>query len=291
MERPYVTLANPISNDRTVMRRSLLASVLESMERNARNHPRMALFEIGPVFMPLEHYDVATGTFCKEPPRLAIVLSGERAPVYWQPSDTTLMDFFDLKGILEALLTELHIYDYRFEPAQHPTYHPGKCARIWIGGEHAKQNGSGHVSGFYELGWMGEIHPLIRENFAELPDTPIVAAELELNALRSSAPEAFHIRPVPAFPPVLEDLAFVVDDTIPAGQVAELIQQTGGEMVSTVRLFDLYRGEKIGAGKKSLAFSLTYQSDDRTLTDDAVAKLRNRIINRLEKEIGAQLRK
>jgi phenylalanyl-tRNA synthetase beta chain len=103
-------------------------------------------------------------------------------------------------------------------------------------------------------------------------------------------PDRYNLEPVPVFPPVLEDLAVVVDEDVQAQRVAELIQQTGGKMVAAVNLFDVYRGGQAGPGKKSLAFSLTYQDPDRTLTDKEVASIRERIINRLEVDLGARLR-
>jgi phenylalanyl-tRNA synthetase beta chain len=136
---------------------------------------------------------------------------------------------------------------------------------------------------------LGEIHPLAREKF-ELPGAPLIAGEFDLEAILPAVPERFHIQAVPIFPPVLEDLAMVVDEKIPAEQVAQLIKETAGSSVILVRLFDIYRGEKIGQGKKSLAYSLTYQAEDRTLTDEEVAKTRQRIIQQLEHELGAKLR-
>jgi phenylalanyl-tRNA synthetase beta chain len=130
---------------------------------------------------------------------------------------------------------------------------------------------------------------LVREHYL-LPEAPLLAADLDLEAILSLVPERFDITPVPAFPPVLEDLAFIVDDAVPADQVAEAIRQAGGKTLSGVRLFDVYRGGQIGAGKKSLAYSLTYLSPDRTLTDKEVAQIRGRIVRRLEEVLGAKLR-
>ncbi len=136
---------------------------------------------------------------------------------------------------------------------------------------------------------LGELHPLVRERY-ELPEAPLLAAEFDLDLLLEAIPERQPIQAVPVFPPVLEDLAVVVDDSLPAERVAEVIQHAGGTMLTSVRLFDVYRGEQTGAGKKSLAYSLTYQAPDRTLTDKQVGKIRKRIIRRLEQELGAVLR-
>jgi phenylalanyl-tRNA synthetase beta chain len=133
----------------------------------------------------------------------------------------------------------------------------------------------------------------VREHYdwpAAFAGTPILAADLDMDMLLALVPALYEIAPVPEFPPVLEDLALVVDESLPAERVAELIRRTGGKVVRDIRLFDVYRGEKIGAGKKSLAYSLTYQASDRTLNDKDVAGLRAHILRRLEQELGAKLR-
>jgi phenylalanyl-tRNA synthetase beta chain len=268
-DHPYLRIINPIASDRIVMRHSVLNSVLETVERNARLRPRMALFEIGPIFFASE-----AGERPDELQRLAIVLTGPRALPGWQKGDTDPMDFYDLKGILAALMEELHI-SVNYESSDHPTLHPGKCARL--------------LAGERQIGVFGELHPLVREHY-DFPPTPIVAADLNLDLLITLIPERYNMQLVPAFPPVLQDLALVVDENLPAERVAEVIQAGGGRIVTGVRLFDVYRGEQIGSGKKSLAYSLTYQSPDKTLTDNDVAQIRQRIIRRLEQELGAILR-
>jgi phenylalanyl-tRNA synthetase beta chain len=120
--------------------------------------------------------------------------------------------------------------------------------------------------------------------------TPVLAADLDLDTLLGLVPAFRQTGPVPTLPPVLEDLAVVVDETVPAERVAELIRQAGGKVVTEVRLFDVYHGEKIGAGKKSLAYSLTYQAVTKTFSDRDVAGMRARIVKRLEMELGAALR-
>jgi len=273
-DQPYVRLVNPISADKSVLRHSVLASLLETAERNARIRERLALFEIGPVFFASE-----SGDLPDELSRLSILLAGPRSLPAWQGADQSHMDFYDLKGLLVGLLEGLHIPDVHYEPAEHPTFHPGKCARI--------------LSGEKQIGVFGELHPLVRQRYdwpAAFGGTPILAADLDLDALLALVPALYEIAPVPEFPPVLEDLALVVDESLPAERVAELIRRTAGKVVRDVRLFDVYRGEKIGAGKKSLAYSLTYQASDKTLSDKDVAGLRAHILRRLEQELGAKLR-
>lgn len=273
--RPYIRLLNPISSDKVVLRRSVLASVLENAEHNARLRPRLALFEIGPVFLPIE-----AGDLPEEQTRLAIVLAGPRELPGWQSADIALLDFYDLKGILEGVFDGLHLPPVRCEPTEHPTFHPGKCARLQCQ-ERA-------------IGIFGEVHPQIKERYdwpAAYKDVPILAADLDVESLLELIPSLYATAPVPEFPPVLEDLAVVVEENLPAERVAELIRQGGGKMVAEVRLFDVYRGEKIGAGKKSLAYRITYQPADKTLSDRDVAGIRARIIRKLEQEAGASLRR
>jgi len=124
----------------------------------------------------------------------------------------------------------------------------------------------------------------------DLAAAPLLAADLDLEALQVLVPPYYTIRAVPIFPPVLEDIAVIVDEDLPAERVVEAIRKAGGKLLSDVRLFDIFRGGQIGAGKKSLAYSLTYQSHDRTLTDSEAAKVRQRIVQSLEKELGAKLR-
>jgi phenylalanyl-tRNA synthetase beta chain len=268
-DRPYVRLANPIASDRVVLRHSLLASVLEIVERNVRIRDRIALFEIGQVYLTSEEGDLP-----EEPLRLIIALSGPRSLSTWQRSDQEPMDFYDLKGLVDEFMTALHL-ELLYEPMEHPTFHPGKCARVLMGER--------------QLGVLGELHPKVRERY-DLPERPVVTAELDLEVILESIPEGHAVEPIPAFPPVLEDLAVVVDEELHADEVEALLRRAGGHLLIDVKLFDLYRGEQIPEGKKSLAYSMVYQAPDRTLTDEEVAKVRARVIKKLESDLGAKLR-
>jgi phenylalanyl-tRNA synthetase beta chain len=267
---PYVRLANPIVADRVVMRHSLLASVLEVIERNARVRDRLAVFEIGPVFLAGEDEPLP-----RETSRLAIVLSGRREAAWWQAGAAPLIDVYDLKGVVHALLQSLHVPGARFEAEEHPSFHPGKCARVVAAGR--------------TFGVLGELHPSLRQSY-DLPEGPVVAADLDLEALLSLVPARHDVTPTPAFPPVLEDLAIVVEEAVPAESVEAVVRQAGGALLADLRLFDLYRGEAIGAGRKSLAYALTYQAADRTLTDAEVASLRKAIVRALGEKLNALLR-
>ncbi len=267
---PYVRLANPIASDRVVMRRSLLASVLEILERNVRLADRLALYEIGPVFLPRPDEVLPA-----EQQRLVIAMTGLRHDAAWDRPEPHPFDFFDLKGVVQALLDGLHVQDVRYEPVQHPSFHPGKAALVFVDGVSA--------------GVIGELHPLVKENY-EFGEQPVLAAELDINTILAAAPQIYTVRPVPVFPPVLEDVAVIVDEETPAGQVQEVIERAGGNMLVGVRLFDIFRGPQIGSGKKSLAYNLTYQAPDRTLTDEEATKIRNRIIKGLDRDMGAKIR-
>jgi phenylalanyl-tRNA synthetase beta chain len=267
----YVQLANPITSEMTVMRRSLLASVLGVLERNHNLRQRLAVFEIGPVFLPEEGQSLPD-----EPLRLVVALTGSVAGRDWADGEGSAeMEFFYLKGLLQALFEALHLDGINFAPADRPSFHPGKCAEVQRDG--------------MPLGWLGELHPLVAESYT-LGEHPVLAAELDLQAILPVIPERFRVEPVPAYPPVLEDLALVVDQNIPAGQVAASISRLGGDLVVGVKLFDVYQGDQIGSGKRSLAYSVVYQAPDHTLTDDEVASVRKAIVDGLQDELGAVLR-
>lgn len=268
--QPYLRILNPITPERTVMRRSLLASVIDAAERNSRLRSRIALFEIGPVFWPVEGRDLPDEIL-----KLAIVMTGERLAPAWDRKENPLIDFYDLKGIIEALLEQLHVAMPVYLPAEVPTFHPGKCATISVANR--------------VLGVFGEVHPLVKAHY-DFGSAPLVAADLDLAEILALIPPHYSMEPVPTYPPVLEDIAVVVDDEIPVESVISMIRQAGGRLLRKVSLFDVYRGNQIGAGKKSLAFNLTYQSTDRTLTDGEIAQVRIRIVRRLEQELGAKLR-
>jgi phenylalanyl-tRNA synthetase beta chain len=269
--RRYVELSNPISSERTVLRKSLLAPVLEIVERNARLRERMGFFEIGPVFHVGE-----SGPLPDELQRLVLAMAGPRDVQHWEHgSQAGVVDFYDMKGVVTGLVEGLELGEASYEAAQHPAFHPGKSARVMIGEQ--------------QIGVFGELHPQVQSQY-DLPGHAVMAATFNLDVIYGMVPERFDSESVPNYPPVLEDLAFVVDEALPAGTVEAMIRQTGGKLLTGLTLFDVYRSEQIGAGKKSLAYQLTYQNPERTLTDDEVAKLRARIAKRLEQELGAKLR-
>jgi phenylalanyl-tRNA synthetase beta chain len=266
-----VRLANPISKDRVVMRHSLLSSALEIVERNARVRARQALFEVAPVFLASEE-----GLLPDEPLRLILILAGPRAPAGWQPDRVPGdFDFYDMKGVVEGMLKGLKLEGIQYQAAVHPSFHPGRSAKVVVGGK--------------QVGVFGELHPGLREAY-DLPPSTVVAGEFALDVLFPLLADRFEVMPVPAYPPVLEDLAVVVDEGLEASRVVDVIREAGGSLLVSATLFDVYRGPQIGSHKKSLAFSLEYQSADRTLTDDEVLQVRQKIIRLLQEKLRASIR-
>ncbi len=269
----YVRLQNPISNEREVMRHHLLTGVLDAAAMNLQHSNDVRLFEIGSVYYPQPEKKLPD-----EPRHLAIVLCGVRQPEYWGDAPSTPpqpLDFFDLKGILESLLADLHVANVTCRPIQVPALHPGRAAELIVGER--------------TIGSFGELHPKVAETF-NLGSRAVLIGEFDLEALRAGLPVRHLYQPVPRFPPALRDLAVIVEESMPAERVAGEIRAAGGGLLRDVRLFDLYRGENIPAGHKSLAYALTYQADDRTLTDNEVKKAHDKIMGRLKHVLKAQIR-
>ncbi|HKJ37747.1 MAG TPA: hypothetical protein VJ972_03150, partial [Anaerolineales bacterium] len=235
--------------------------------KNARAES-ISLFELGPVFEPVKN------DLPNEPRKLVLVMTGLRSALAWDVSDSPNVDFYDMKGRIELLLNGLRYTGIDYTPTDAVSYlHPGKAAEIKVEDK--------------VVGVFGELHPIVKDKY-EVGDAPVLAAEFDLDVLRSILP-AYGIKPVADVPPVLEDIAVILDESVPASKVEALIRQTGGKVLTNVKLFDVYRDEKIGAGKKSLAYNLTYQSD-KTMTDAEAAAIRKKIVKRLEHEVGAKLR-
>jgi len=271
-ERLYLHVVNPIAADKTTLRHTLLASALDTVASNLRFSDRAAVFEIGAVYLPREGQPLPD-----EPRRLSIAMIGPREDENWQGGDRKPLDFWDIKGIVETLVERLRLKDARYEPADHPTYHSGRAANLLVGEA--------------RLGTFGELFPLVRKVF-DLPDQPVCVAEFDLEALLEVSLGAHTNQNIPRFPAVREDIAVLVDEALPAAQVEAAIWNAGGTqgVLRDVRLFDLYRGDQVGAGRKSLAYRLVYQADDRTLTDEDATQIRAKIIRALKRELGATLR-
>jgi len=269
----YVRLLNPISSERVVMRHSVLAGVLQVTAANLRHTQDVRLFEIGAVYLPQPGQKLPA-----EPRRLALVLTGRRQAEFWAEPATTeapLLDLFDLKGVVEALVAGLHLPEVGYQPASTAYLHPGKAAVLLVGGQ--------------GVGSFGVLHPKVAEAY-ELGNRPVLAAEFDLDAVLAAVPSGHSYTPVPRFPAALRDIAVIVDEQVTAERLVAEIRAAGAPLLRDVRLFDLYRGESIPAGKKSLAYALSYQAEDRTLTDKEVDKAHKKIEDRLKHVLKALIR-
>jgi phenylalanyl-tRNA synthetase beta chain len=273
---PFVTVVNPLSVKRRVMRRSLLVSALENLAYNYRYTLRMPIFEIGHVYLP----EKGDGVRPYEDNRLSLLLTGPRrqSSLYPDPAGAENFDYFDLKGILETLLQRLSIPDSEIEfeaVRDNPTFGP-TCAQLKINGQ---------VEGI-----LGELDPQVLLDFDLPASARVYAAEIEIKPLIKPSWRLQPIKPISNYPPVVEDLAFVVPEEVTAAQVLEAIRKGGGSLLTRVELFDIYRGQPIPAGHKSLAYKLTYESLEKPLTDSQVVDIRNRIIRRVAQAVGGTLR-
>lgn len=277
---PYVRLANPSTQDRVVMRRSLLAPVLEAAASNSRFEDRLALFEVGRVF-PVEKGDALP----EERERAAIVLTGPRRSSHWQAADNPddCFDFFDMKGVVETVLDRIGL-EVQFTAPERASaatsFRASRSAAVLLAGDAEP------------VGLLGEVHPAVAANFDLEPaaGSPVLAAELDLARILERIPESLQVEAVPVYPEVREDLALIVDESTPAASVEAALLKAGRPLLCAVELFDVFRGEAIGEGSKSLAYHLTFRAPNRTLRDRDTKKLRRRILGQVERSVGARLR-
>lgn len=268
---PAVALANPISPERAIMRRSVLAGLAASAQANAARGDAVRVFELGTAFWPRQGE-----RFPSEARRLAIAMSGSRHAESVHGGASGAMDFFDLKGVVEGMLAGLRVLGAAFVAGAHPALHPGKQARVvGPGGE--------------ELGFLGELHPRAAVALGGTPSR-IHLAEFDAGWLEKLSSQSFRARAIPRFPAARRDLAVVVPEACPAADVEALLREAGTPLLETARLFDLYRGDPLGEGFKSLAYALDYQASDRTLTDKEVEQAHSRIETRLRAKLGARIR-
>jgi phenylalanyl-tRNA synthetase beta chain len=270
----YVRLKNAVSPERSVMRRTLLAGVLDVTRNNLRYARDVRIFEVGAVFLPKDGQRLPD-----EPRHLAVVMTGRRTSEFWgdgAQAAPSPLDFFDLKGVIESLMDELHLSEVSYQLAKANWLHPARGAELLIQGK--------------PVGAFGQLHPQVAEAYELDPSRCILAAELDLESILAAVPERYLYRPVPGFPAALRDIAVIVPDTMPTDRLIAEIRQGGGELLRDIRLFDLYRGSSIPEGTKSLAFALSYQANDRTLTDKEVDKTHQKIEQRLRHVLEAKIR-
>ncbi|MCH8283356.1 MAG: phenylalanine--tRNA ligase subunit beta, partial [Chloroflexi bacterium] len=260
-------LANPLSSDLEELRTSLRGGLLQTLEANQRGQQGgIRLFEVGRVFLP------KADSLPDEREVLAAVLTGPRRDQFWQPEDGEL-GFFDGKGVLEALFAGLGL-SAEYRPATDSLLHPGRTASVTLGDQ--------------AIGLLGELHPRALKAF-DLFNRTVAYFELDLTALLALAPDkARAYEPVPRYPGLVRDLALVVDASISAETVRGIIQST--PLVREASLFDVYTGDQLPTGKKSLAYRIVYQSPGRTLTNEEAERTQERLLQRLQQELGATLR-
>ncbi len=296
-DEPLLTLENPLSEEQSVMRPLLLPGLLDAARRNAAHgQAGVALFESAHVYAPDGSLEAPDGspqgrTPAREAHDLAVVLT-EGAPGGWR-TPAREADFFAAKGLLEALLSAAGV-EWHVAPATRPYLHPGRAAEVRAGAQDSSAGGSSDGGGAGDagagvvLGWLGELHPLVAAAW-DL-EGPVAAFELDVDALVELAGgRAATYQDVTSFPAVLQDIAVVVGERVPAAEVEATVRAAGGKLLRDVRVFDLYHGEQVGEGNKSLALRLEFRAPDRTLTDEEVAERRAKIERQLE-QIGGRLR-
>ena len=267
--RNFVELLNPMSEDHRVLRTMVLGSLLDAARHNvARGMPDLSLFESGTVYRRRDGHKLPN-----EHRSLGLLLHGRLHPQTWGVHDPPAAGFFAAKGVLEALMRALRV-DWSVTTATASFLHPGRSAEIRAGDE--------------VVGWLGELHPLVARSW-DL-DGAVAAFELDLDRVIAHADAVPAFRDLTSFPPVRQDLAVIVPEDVPAADVIAIVRETGGELLTDARVFDVYRGAQVGEGRKSLAIALTFQAPDRTLTDDDVAPVRERIVAALAERVGGELR-
>lgn len=257
--RQAVKIKNPLGEDYSIMRTTTLPSMMESLSRNySRNNDEVRLFELGKIYLP----DANKDKLPEERNILTIGLYGK-------------IDYLNLKGVVENLMDALGIKGASFtRETSNTAYHPGKTAALKIKNDYA--------------GVLGEIHPDVSDNYGI--QTSCYVAELNLDVLYSYANTEKKYSPLPKYPAVTRDMALIVDDNILVQEIEDVIIKQGGNMLERVQLFDVYKGKQVPDGKKSIAYSLIYRLENKTLTDAEVNKVHEKILRSLEYKLGAQLR-
>jgi phenylalanyl-tRNA synthetase beta chain len=264
-----VELLNPMSGEQAVLRRSLLPGLLRAVSYNQhRGVGNVHLYEIGSVFRTAEGR--------KQPKERAVVagvLAGAWHPPAWNDGAVPL-GFFDAKGIIESLIGDLGVARMKVRSAELRHLQPGRSAEVLVGGQ--------------VIGWVGEVHPAVVQAFDA--EAPVTAFELDLAALVREAADAKPYSDVPRFPGVELDVALVVPEDVTAERVEQAMNSAGGKLLASVRLFDVYRGEGVATGSKSLAFALVYRAADRTLTTEEVETVHERLVRKVTGAVGGELR-
>ncbi len=270
LRRQNVQILNPLTEEQGSMRTTLVPSLLETSSRNrAYRTEDQAIFELRPVFQPENGSELPCESL-----RLTALLCGRRDPQGWAQS-TQNADFFDMKGVVEQLLAHLRISNVKWQTEHDEVfYHPGKSCALYQGKR--------------LLGTLGELHPEVLHNF-DLGQSAILC-DLDVEALVELSNDTVQFQPLSRFPDVQRDSAFLVDSDISAQQALDVLGQVKIKDLESIELFDVYAGEGVPAGKKSLAIRACYRAMDRTLTDELIQNLHGKLIKAMERELGAELR-
>ncbi len=271
-----IKLSMPMSEERSVLRKTLIGQLIETAAYNRnRKNESLALFEIGSVF----HTDEERLTrLPQEKHRFAALLTGSKSEAGWNRKPQPY-DFYDAKGVLETIFSVLGVEDaVSYVPAQPRHFHPGRTAAVVLNG----------VNGPETIGYVGQLHPSLQQD-SDLGDTYL--AEIALAPLYEVAGAEIAYKALPRYPAIGRDLAVVVGAEVPAASLLDAVKGEAGELLESVRVFDVYTGEKLGAGRKSVALSLVYRHAERTLTDEEVAGLQDKVMQKLEQSFAAELRK
>ena len=263
-------LRNPMSREQSTLRPALAPSMVRNLVYNQnRGNTDLRLFEISRTFHPGEA-DVPY----VEKEALILAMMGAAARPAWRAGSATVLDFYDLKGVLEAVLESLGVSSWQSQRGAPPFLHPGRSARIVVDGA--------------EIGWYGELSPVQCER-SDLSGRPLLA-QLELEVLRPLIETDRKFAEIPRYPAIERDLALVVDRETPAARVEEVIRSTAGELLESLFLFDCYTGEQVATASKSLGYRAVYRHAERTLKDEEVEAIQARVLRALEGELGAMLR-
>lgn len=282
--RQAVRLENPLSDAQSIMRPTLLGSLLDAARHNvSRGRPDVAIFESGTVYRAgragagTAQTDGAGGIPVAEHHGLGVLLTGRTAHRSWRGARTEA-DFFAAKALLAGLLDRFHLHWSVTPVHDFPFLHPGRAA-----GVHA---GAPSQAGERLLGLLGEVHPLVAERWGlERTATFLI----DLGELAAAAPEVRAFAPFGAFPVLRQDLAVTLPDEVPAAELLGLVRAAAAGTLAAVEVFDVYSGEQVGEGRRSLALALTFRAQDRTLTDEDVAPVRERVLAAV-RSVGGELR-
>ncbi|MDU4419014.1 MAG: hypothetical protein E7I73_08280 [Clostridium perfringens] len=257
-KRNFVKLLNPLGEETSVMRTTLIPNMLDVLSTNVSHKiEEVSAFECGHIFIPQD------SELPKEENRMCVGMYGKD------------VDFFALKGTIETILVNVGFKGYEIEPQDNnTTFHPGRCAKIVYNNKY--------------VGTLGELHPDVIENYNL--GQRVYVAEIDIDFVFDNSDRTKNYVPLPKYPSTSRDIALIVKDDVFVKQIEDIIKENGQGLVESYKLFDVYKGSQIEAGYKSIAYSITYRSKDKTLTDEDVAKVHDKILSELSEKLNANLR-